>query len=168
MFVGPLRLRGPSSTGQWQTAPVQGAEYASAALGRDIVRTKLLPAMAVGLALSACAGRDPQPIASVQPQDAYSDCTMIRAEIEANNAKATQLANEQGGKVAQNVAAGVVGLVIWPVWFGMDFKDAAGKDAAALQARQQFLTTLATERCAPGYRPPQPPHAYVPPAPPRQ
>ena len=69
------------------------------------MRTKLLPVMAVGLALSACAGRDPQPIASVQPQDAYSDCTMIRAEIEANNAKATQLANEQGGKVAQNVAA---------------------------------------------------------------
>jgi hypothetical protein len=62
--------------------------------------------MAIGLVLSACAGRDPQPIASVQPQDAYSDCTMIRAEIEANNAKATQLANEQGGKVAQNVAAG--------------------------------------------------------------
>jgi hypothetical protein len=141
----------------------------SAALGREyIVRKKMLPAMAVGLALSACAGRDPQPIASVQPQDAYSDCTIIRAEIEANNAKAAQIANEQGGKVAQNVAAGVVGIVIWPVWFGMDFKDAAGKEAAALQARQQFLTTLATERCAPGYRPLQPPHAYVPPAPPRQ
>jgi len=29
----------------------------------------------------------------------------------------------------------------------MDFKDAAGKDAAALQARQQYLTILATERC---------------------
>ena len=28
-----------------------------------------------------------------------------------------------------NVAAGVVGVVIWPVWFGMDFKDAAGKEA---------------------------------------
>ena len=127
------------------------------------MRTKLLLAMPVALALSACAGRDPQPIASVQPQDAYSDCTMIRAEIEANNAKASQLANEQGGKVAQNVAAGVVGLVIWPVWFGMDFKDAAGKEAAALQARQLYLTTLATERCAPGYRPLQPPHAYAPP-----
>jgi hypothetical protein len=47
--------------------------------------------------------RDPQPIASVQPQDACSDCTMIRAEIEANNAKAAQLANEQGGKVAQTL-----------------------------------------------------------------
>ena len=41
--------------------------------------------------------------------------------------KTQQLANEQGWKVAQNVGAGVVGLVIWPVWFGMDFKDAAGK-----------------------------------------
>jgi hypothetical protein len=55
---------------------------------------------------------------------------MIKAEIEANNAKATQVANEQGGKVDQNVAAGVVGPVIWPIWFGMDFKDAAGKEAA--------------------------------------
>jgi hypothetical protein len=72
---------------------------------------------------------------------------MIRAEIEANNAKVTQLANEQGWKVAQNVRAGVVGIVIWPVWFGMDFKDAAGKEAAALEARQKYLTVLATQKC---------------------
>ena len=78
---------------------------------------------------------------------------MIRAEIEANNAKVTQLANEQGWKVAQNVGAGVVGLVIWPVWFGMDFKDAAGKEAAALEARQKYLTILATERCRPAAAP---------------
>jgi hypothetical protein len=88
-------------------------------------------AMAVAVALTACAGRDPQPIVTVQPQDAYSDCTMIRAEIEANNQKAKQLADEQGMKVAQNVAAGVVGLVFWPVWFGMDFKGAAAQDVAA-------------------------------------
>ena len=106
----------------------------------------------LGIAVAGCAGRDPQPITTVQAQDAYSDCTMIRAEIEGNNAKVTQLANEQGWKVAQNVGAGVVGLVIWPVWFGMDFKDAAGKEAAALQARQQYLTTLATQRCAPPSR----------------
>ena len=67
-------------------------------------------------------------------QHAYSDCTMIRAEINSNNQKAQQLANEQGMKVAQNVAAGVVGLVIWPVWFGMDFKGAAGQDTANLQS----------------------------------
>jgi hypothetical protein len=101
----------------------------------------------LGIALTACAGRDPQPIATVQAQDQGADCTMIRAEIEANNAKVTQLANEQGWKVAQNVGAGVVGLVIWPVWFGMDFKDAAGKEAAALEARQKYLTVLAEQRC---------------------
>jgi hypothetical protein len=119
-------------------------------------------AMAAGLALSACAGRDPQPIATVQVQDTYADCTMIRAEIEANNQKAKQLADEQGLKTAQNVAAGVVGVVIWPVLFAMDSKGAAGTDAAALQARQQYLTTLATQRCQPGYRQPPPP-GYGPP-----
>jgi hypothetical protein len=117
--------------------------------------------------LAACAGRDPQPVSSVQAQDAYSDCTMIRAEIEANNAKAKELADEQGVKTAQNVAAGVVGIVIWPVWFGMDFKGAAAKDAAALQARQQYLTTLAEQRCQPGYRPPPPPGPYYAPPPPQ-
>ena len=49
---------------------------------------------------------------------------------------------------------------------------AAAKDAAALQARQQYLTTLAEQRCAPGYRPPPPPGSgpYVPQAyaPPQQ
>jgi hypothetical protein len=55
--------------------------------------------------------------------------------------------------------------VLWPIWFGMDFKDAAGKEVAALQARQEYLTQLATERCRPGYRPPAPPAVYVAPAP---
>jgi hypothetical protein len=90
---------------------------------------------------------------------------MIRAEIEANNQKTKQLADEQGLKVAQNVGAGLVGLVLWPVWFGMDFKDAAGKEVAALQARQEYLTQLATERYQPGYRPPPPPAVYVAPQP---
>jgi len=50
----------------------------------------------LGIALIGCAGRDPQPIPTVQAQDQFSDCTMIRAEIEANNAKVKQLADEQG------------------------------------------------------------------------
>ena len=104
-------------------------------------------ALLLAFTITGCAGRDAAQIASVQPQDAYSNCTMIRAEIEANNVRANQLASEQGLKVAQNVAAGVVGIVIWPVWFGMDFKGAASQDIANLQARQQYLTTLATERC---------------------
>jgi hypothetical protein len=119
-------------------------------------------AMTFAVLLGSCAGRDPQPIATVQVQDQTSSCLEIRAEIEANNVRAKQLADEQGLKVAQNVGAGVAGLVIWPVWFGMDFKDAAGKEVAALQARQQYLTTLATERCA------QPPVAQRPAPPARR
>jgi hypothetical protein len=128
------------------------------------MRVGVLSALAVGLALVACAGRDPQPITTVQPQDMYSDCAQISAEIQANNVKVKQLAHEQGMKTAQNVAAGVVGVVIWPVWFGMDFKGAADKELVALQARQQYLTTLAAQRCAqPGARPPYPPPPYPPP-----
>jgi hypothetical protein len=102
----------------------------------------------LAIALGACAGRDPQPVATVQATDQFASCTQIQAEIEANNIKVKQLADEKGLKVAQNVAAGVVGLVVWPVWFAMDFKGSADTDVAALQARQQYLTTLATERCA--------------------
>jgi hypothetical protein len=99
-------------------------------------------------ALGACAGRDPQPIATIQATDTYASCTQIYAEIQANNLRVQQLADEQGLKIAQNVAAGVAGLVVWPLWFAMDFKGAADKEVTALQARQQYLTTLATERCA--------------------
>jgi hypothetical protein len=68
---------------------------------------------------------------------------------QANNQKIQDLAGDEGSKVAQNVAAGVVGLFVWPVWFAMDFQGAAGKDVAALQSRQQYLAILAEQRnCA--------------------
>jgi len=120
-------------------------------------------AIAASAALcAACAGRDPQPVATVQPTDAMATCAMISAEIHANNIKVQELAGEEGAKVAQNVAAGVAGVVIPVLWFGMDFKDAASKEVTALQARQQYLTVLATERCRPGADSPQRPHAYAP------
>ncbi|HEY6257265.1 MAG TPA: hypothetical protein VIY51_15890 [Xanthobacteraceae bacterium] len=115
-------------------------------------------ALVVGLAVAvgACAGRAPQPVAVVQAQDRYSDCAAISAEIEANNQKVQELASEQGLKVGQNVAAGVAGVFVWPLLFAMDFQDSAGKEVAALQSRQQYLTTLAQQRCAPP-APAQPP-----------
>ena len=111
--------------------------------------------LAMAALLGACAGRDPQLIATVQPQDQTANCAQITAEIEGNNIRVKELADEQGWKVAQNVGAGVAGLVVWPLWFAMDFKGAANKDVAALQARQQYLATLAAERCA--VRSPAPP-----------
>jgi type IV pilus biogenesis protein CpaD/CtpE len=76
---------------------------------------RVLPCCAgvVALLCAACAGRDPQPVATVQITDSTATCAMIVAEIEANNVKVKELAGEEGAKVAQ----------------------------------QQYLTTLATERC---------------------
>jgi hypothetical protein len=128
-----------------------------------VTRQRSVLTMMIGftssLILAACAGRDPHPIAVVQPQDAASDCAMIRAEIEANNAQAEKLANENHAKIAQNVAAGVVGVVVWPVWFAMDAKGAAGTEMDALTARRQYLAALAEQRCphSPGAPPYQPP-----------
>ena len=105
--------------------------------------------MAVAMVVGACAGRAPQPVAVVQAQDRYSDCAAITAEIEANNQKVRELASEEGLKVGQNVAAGVAGLVIWPLLFAMDFQGSASKEVTALQSRQQYLASLAEQRCAP-------------------
>jgi hypothetical protein len=105
------------------------------------------------LTLASCAGRAPQPVAVVQPQDRYMDCTAIDAEVRANNKTIQELGSEEGEKVAQNVAAGVVGLFIWPVWFGMDFQGAAGKEETALQSRQEYLTSLALRRGCAGRAP---------------
>jgi len=110
---------------------------------------KLSLILPFALALGACAGRSPQPVAVVQPQDPYSDCAAITAEIEANNRRVNELASEGNLKVAQNVAAGVAGVFVPVLWFGMDWQGAAGTEAASLQSRQQYLATLAQQRCGP-------------------
>ena len=120
----------------------------SASLVSQRMRIGITAALLGAVALGACAGRDPQPVATVQMQDQTAGCTQITAEIQANNIKVQELAEEQGLKTGQNVAMGVAGIFIPVLWFGMDFKGAASKDVAALQARQQYLAMLATERCA--------------------
>ena len=114
--------------------------------GNKVTIISVLAAGCVTAALGGCAGRAPQPIAVVQPQDHYSDCTAIEAEVQANNQKLQALGSEEGAKVAQNVAAGVAGLFVWPLWFAMDFQGAAGKEETALQSRQQYLGELAGQR----------------------
>jgi hypothetical protein len=89
--------------------------------------------------LAGCAGRAPDPIQTVQAHDTVMNCTMIEAEIQSNNQQISHLSGEESAKVAQNVAAGVAGLLIWPVWFAMDFQDAAGKESTALASRNHYL-----------------------------
>ena len=99
------------------------------------------------IVLCGCAGRAPQLTPIAHLTDQHMTCEQITIEIQANNERITDLAREEGWKVTQNIAAGVVGLVIWPIWFGMDFQDAAGKEGKALSQRNQYLGTLAQQRC---------------------
>src|SRR5258707_7984738 len=115
-------------------------------LGR-LLKMRMLGIVALGAALAGCAGRSPAPVAVVQPQDQFMDCTAIMAEVASNNAKVQQLASDQGLKTTQNVAAGVAGIFIPVLWFGMDFQGTASKEVAALQSRQQYLASLAAQRC---------------------
>ena len=108
---------------------------------------KKLVLVVVAAQLAACAGRAPAPVAVTQAQDRYMDCAAINAEVQANNKKITELGSEEGKKVAQNVIVGAAGLLIPVLWFGMDFQNAAGKEVSALQSRQQYLATLAEQRC---------------------
>lgn len=105
-----------------------------------------LAAAVLVVGLGACAGRAPQPVALVTPMDPQMDCAAISIEAQANNTKLQALGGEQGNKVAQNVAAGVVGLFIWPVWFAMDFQGSADKEEAALNSRNQYLAVMAQQR----------------------
>jgi hypothetical protein len=113
----------------------------------DIKRSlRTAATLSVLLATAACAGRAPAPVPVVQAHDRNMDCPAILAETQSNADKIRSLGSEEGGKVAQNVAAGVAGLFIPVLWFGMDFQNAAGKETAALQSRQQYLATLAEQR----------------------
>ena len=114
---------------------------------------RLSVALLATAALAACAGRNPQPVALSQPGDIVASCEQLRAEMAQNDQKIADLGSEQGQKVAQNIAAGVAGIIIWPAWFLMDFKGAATADKASYEQRQAQVATLATQRCS---QPPQP------------
>jgi hypothetical protein len=107
---------------------------------------RFLPIVVLAATLTGCAGRSPEPVALMQPQDQYMDCAAISIEVQANNAKVQKLASDQGLKTTQNVAAGVAGVFIPVLWFGMDLQDTADKETVALQNRQQYLASMAAQR----------------------
>lgn len=82
------------------------------------------------------------------PQDHNLSCELIRAEIDRNNKRLEELATERGLKAVQNVAATVGGVFLILPFFLLDFQDAASLDIKSVQTRNQYLSGLATERCA--------------------
>jgi hypothetical protein len=113
------------------------------------VKSFTVAALSALMLTAACAGRAPAPVAVVQPIDETMSCEAIQAEVNANTQRIAELGSEQGAKVAQNVVAGVAGAFFILPLFLMDFQNAAGKDEAALKSRNDYLASLARQRCAP-------------------
>ncbi len=93
------------------------------------------------LALSACAGRAPNPVETVQKGDADLSCSELRTEINTNTNTLQALRKEQGDKAAKNAVAGVTGAFLLVPLFFIDAKGAAGEEARALQNRNHGLVT---------------------------
>jgi hypothetical protein len=111
---------------------------------------KGLMAVVLVAQLGACAGRDPQMTATVQPQDMQSDCPAIVAQIVTNNNRLADLRKEHSNTTGGNIALAVVGgLLFWPALFAMDLKDASGKEITSINQRQGYLAQLAQQKGCP-------------------
>lgn len=98
------------------------------------------------LLVGACAGRAPAPVAVIQPADETMQCAALQAEVATNTRRLSELGVETGQKAAQNVVAGLTGILIVPL-FLMDFQFASVIDERALQSRNVHLAALAVSRC---------------------
>ena len=106
-------------------------------------RLGLAVVVTAALLTAACAGRDPNPVPAMQSYDKDMDCEDIAFEIENNNKRIKATVQELEDTKGENVAWGVVGVVLfWPALFAMDLSDAEVIEIRALQDRNQNLTRI--------------------------
>ncbi len=102
---------------------------------------------ALCLLVAACAGRTPNPVEVSQPTDGLLSCPLILAEISGNTSRARTLLRQQDDADSDNAALAVTGaLLFWPALFFMDLSEADKIEMEALQDRNKYLGTLATQK----------------------
>lgn len=90
--------------------------------------------------LAGCAGRQANPVSAIQSGDERLTCEQITTTLKLNTSEIKGLMGESSSTTGKNVAAGVVGAVLFfPVLFFMDTKNAAGDEARALVRRNEVL-----------------------------
>lgn len=90
--------------------------------------------------LSGCAGRAAQPVAAIQPNDDQMNCLQIHNALKLNTVEIKGLLADSSSTRGKNVAAGVIGTIIFfPALFFMDTKNAAHDEAQALVRRNGVL-----------------------------
>jgi len=95
--------------------------------------------------LSACAGRDPNPVMAVQYGDYKKSCKALEFEISQAENEIQRLLPKKD-KMGANVALGVAGAFLLVPWFFMDFKNAEGQEYEAYRQRYNHLTSIAVDK----------------------
>lgn len=96
--------------------------------------------LSTALLLAGCAGRQANPVTAIQSGDERLTCEQIVTTLKLNTSEVKGLISESSSNTGKNVAAGVVGAVIFfPMLFFMDTKNAAGDEARALVRRNEVL-----------------------------
>lgn len=95
--------------------------------------------------LTACAGRAAHPVAINQYGDQGKSCSALNLEISMIENNVQQLI-PQTDKTGRNVAFGVAGLFVWPLWLFMDLSTAEKQELHALRARHDHLINIAQQK----------------------
>ena len=118
-----------------------------------------LPAiLSIALLVTACAGRDANPVQIHQSYDKDLSCEQLEAEILSNEQKALALIEDDENAHDANIAIGVVGgLLFWPALFALDTGDAELTEMRALRDRNERLLVVAEGKgCDIEYQRPEP------------
>tara|TARA_R110002110_G_scaffold33533_1_gene114734 strand:- start:54749 stop:55195 length:447 start_codon:yes stop_codon:yes gene_type:complete len=106
---------------------------------------KAISLLCVSAILAGCAGRAANPVTVRQMNDNNKSCSMIQYEMSSieNN---IQTLIPQSDKTGKNVALGIGGLFIWPMWLFMDLSSAEKEEINAYRMRHDHLLSLAQEK----------------------
>jgi len=104
---------------------------------------KSVIAVSLLLALSACAGRNPEPVDVQQSADRGLTCPVIEAEMEGNRARVRYLEKENSEASDMNITLGALAAGLFPpALVATDVSDAQEVEISALHDRNTHLETL--------------------------
>ncbi len=106
---------------------------------------KTISLICISMILTGCAGRAANPVAVHQMSDNHKSCQMLKREISSIEMNIQNLV-PQADKTGKNVALGIGGLFIWPMWLFMDLSSAEKEEINAYRMRHSHLVSLSQEK----------------------
>jgi hypothetical protein len=106
---------------------------------------KAISLLCISAILTGCAGRAANPVMVRQMGDNHKSCQMIQREISSIETNIQTLV-PQSDKTGKNVALGIGGLFIWPMWLFMDLSSAEKEEINAYRMRHDHLLSLSQEK----------------------